>query len=98
MMVVIVAVVMMMVVAMAMAMAVAVAVLTVSRVRMVVVDSQNAQADRWRSHTRDLRRDWADAFGGTMPRVGGVAVGADTDNTGDQVTAWFGDLRLEAQA
>ncbi|MBP7607825.1 MAG: DUF3047 domain-containing protein [Giesbergeria sp.] len=68
------------------------------RVRMVVVDSQNAQADRWRSHTRDLRRDWADAFGGTMPRVGGVAVGADTDNTGGQVTAWFGDLRLEAQA
>ncbi|MBP7607438.1 MAG: DUF3047 domain-containing protein, partial [Giesbergeria sp.] len=49
-------------------------------------------------HTRDLRRDWADAFGGPMPRVGGVAVGADTDNTGDQVTAWFGDLRLEAQA
>lgn len=68
------------------------------RVRMVVVDSQSAQADHWRSHARDLRRDWADAFGGAMPRVGGVAVGADTDNTGDQVTAWFGDLRLEAQA
>ena len=68
------------------------------RVRMVVVDSQGAQAGRWRSHARDLRRDWADAFGGALPRVGGVAVGADTDNTGDQVTAWFGDLRLQAQA
>ena len=68
------------------------------RVRMVVVDSQNAQANRWRSHARDLRRDWADAFGGAMPRVSGVAVGADTDNTGDEVQAWFGDLRLEAQA
>ena len=68
------------------------------RVRMVVVDSQDTQANRWRSHARDLRRDWADAFSGPMPRVSGVAVGADTDNTGDEVQAWFGDLRLEAQA
>ena len=68
------------------------------RVRMVVVDSQNTHANRWRSHARDLRRDWVDAFGGAMPRVSGVAVGADTDNTGDQAQAWFGDLRLEAQA
>ena len=68
------------------------------RVRMLVVDSQNAQAGHWRSHARDLRRDWADAFGGAMPRVSGVAVGADTDNTAGEVQAWFGDLRLEAQA
>ena len=68
------------------------------RVRMVVVDSQNAQAGRWQSHTRDLRRDWADAFAGPMPRVSGLAVSADTDNTGDEVQAWFGDLRLEAHA
>ena len=68
------------------------------RVHMVILDSQDAQAGRWRSHARDLRRDWAEAFGGTMPRVGGVAVGADTDNTGSAVTTWFGDLRLETQA
>ena len=68
------------------------------RVHMVILDSQDAQAGRWRSHVRDLRRDWAEAFGGAMPRVGGVAVGADTDNTGSAVTTWFGDLRLEAQA
>ena len=68
------------------------------RVHMVILDSQDAQAGRWRSHARDLRRDWAEAFGGAMPRVGGVAVGADTDNTGSAVTTWFGDLRLEAQA
>ena len=67
------------------------------QVRMVVVDSQDTQANRWRSHARDLRRDWADAFGGPMPHVSGLAVGADTDNTGDDVQAWFGDLRLEAQ-
>lgn len=64
------------------------------RVRMVVVDSGDAQAGTWRSHARDLRRDWAEAFGGPVPRVGGFGIGADTDNTGDTAEAWFGDLRL----
>lgn len=68
-----------------------------SRVRMLVVDSGDAQANTWRTHTRDLQRDWAEAFGGrTAPRVSGFGVGADTDNTGDNAEAWFGDLRLSA--
>lgn len=66
------------------------------RVRMVVVDSGDAQANTWRSHARDLRRDWAEAFGGPAPRVSGLGLGADTDNTGDKAEAWFGDLRLVA--
>jgi hypothetical protein len=62
------------------------------RVRMIVVDSGDAHAKQWRSVSRDVRQDWANAFGGTMPRVSGVGVGADTDNTGDSVEAWFSDL------
>ncbi|MGE4242636.1 DUF3047 domain-containing protein [Ramlibacter sp.] len=62
------------------------------RVRMVVVDSGDAQAGRWRANTRDLRRDWEEAFGGPIPPVGAIAVGADTDNTRDNVEAWFGDV------
>jgi hypothetical protein len=27
-----------------------------------------------------------------MPPVSGVAVGSDTDNTGDEVETWFGDV------
>lgn len=64
------------------------------RVRMVVVDSGAERAGRWQAHARDIRRDWADAFGGPMPRVAALAVGADTDNTGDRVTTWFGDIEL----
>ena len=64
------------------------------RVRMVVLDSGNAAARQWRSHSRDLRRDWAEAFPGPMPPVGAVAVGADTDNTGGQVETLFSDLVL----
>lgn len=64
------------------------------RVRMVVVDSGNEHARQWRSVTRDLARDWQDAFAGPMPAVRAVALGADTDNTGDTVEAWFGDVLL----
>jgi hypothetical protein len=68
------------------------------RVQMVVADSGDAQAGQWRSHQVDLAQDWATAFGGEMPPVKGIAVSADTDNTGDQVQAWFGDIRLDARA
>lgn len=64
------------------------------RVRMVVLDSGDAQAGQWRAHARTLRDDWAEAFPGPMPPVQAIAVGADTDNTGDSVVAWFGDVAL----
>lgn len=68
------------------------------RVRMIVVDSGDAGALQWRTVSRDLRRDWHDAFGGPLPTVSGLAVGADTDNTGDSVQAWFADLEFSRSA
>ena len=61
------------------------------RVRMLVVDSGDQHAGQWRSHRRDIRRDWGQAFGGALPRISGVALSADTDNSGEQVEAWFAD-------
>jgi hypothetical protein len=66
------------------------------RVRMIVVDSGDTHAMHWRAVERDVRRDWADAFGGPMPSINGVAIGSDTDNTADQVNTWFGDLSFSA--
>lgn len=66
------------------------------RVRMIVVDSGAAEAGRWTRHSRNVAEDFRLAFGEKAPRVIGVAVATDTDNTGDEVTAWFGDLRFEA--
>ncbi|MES2784577.1 MAG: DUF3047 domain-containing protein [Pseudomonadota bacterium] len=62
------------------------------RLRMIVVDSGDALAMQWRTVRRDLRRDWDEAFGGSMPPISAVAVGADTDNTGESVEAWFSDI------
>ena len=69
------------------------------RVRVVVVESGAAQAGRWLDERRDLAADFRSAFGsqwtGPVPAITGVAVGNDTDQTAESVTAWFGDLRLE---
>ena len=42
----------------------------------------------------DLAADFRTAFGDVKPRVTGIAIAADTDQTGETVTAWFGDIRI----
>ena len=69
------------------------------RVRTVVLRSGSPGA--WAGESRDLEADFRAAFGsqwaGPVPRLTGVAIGNDTDQTGETVTAWFGDFRLEAR-
>ena len=71
------------------------------RVRMIVVESGNARAGQWVAESRDVEADFRAAFGGQwkgpVPRVSGVLLSSDTDQTNESVTAWFGDLRLEAK-
>jgi hypothetical protein len=71
------------------------------RIRTVVLESGNARAGRWAEERRDLAADFAAAFGSRggkpVPAVTGIAVGNDTDQTLESVTAWFGDLRIEAR-
>ncbi len=66
------------------------------RIRMVVLDRKHGDAGSGRSHARDVRRDWAEAFEGPVPHVSGIGIGSDTDNTADRVEAWFSDLRFVA--
>ena len=68
------------------------------RVRVTVVESGAANVGRWREVERDLVADFREAFGEDPPGISGVAVASDTDNTGESVTAWFGDFRLSAQS
>ena len=64
------------------------------RARMIVVDSGAANAGRWVTVTRDIVADFRAAFGEDAPPVIGVAIATDTDNTGEQATAWYGDIRF----
>jgi hypothetical protein len=68
-----------------------------SHVRMVVLRSGPSEAGRWVSEARDVAVDFREAFGEPAPSISGVAVSADTDQTHERVTAWFGDLRLGAR-
>jgi len=46
------------------------------------------------SEERNIYEDYKRAFGEEPPQFGGVAVMTDTDDTGDEVTAWYGDITL----
>ena len=65
------------------------------RVRLIVLESGAASAGQWFEERRDVAADFRAAFGRPAPKVTGIAAGNDTDQTGESVTAWFGDFRLE---
>ncbi len=66
------------------------------RVRMIVVESGTAHVGQWRQEQRDVAADFEAAFSEPPPPISGSALAADTDNTGESVTAWFGDLAFRA--
>lgn len=69
-------------------------------VRVVVLESGNAKAGKWVGEERDIESDFRAAFPawkGRLPRVNGLIAGNDTDQTGEEATAWFGDFRLAAR-
>ena len=65
-----------------------------NRVRKIVLQSGSAHLNKWVLESRDVAADFREAFGFEAPAVTGVAVGNDTDNTNDNVTTWFGDVRF----
>lgn len=67
------------------------------RVQMFVLQSGNGKAGEWVTESRNLVEDYRKAFGGDPPRISGVAVMTDTDNTGESATAWFGDIVFRAR-
>jgi hypothetical protein len=69
----------------------------VPRIRTFVLQSGATHAGEWIAERRDLAADFLAAFGpraGGAPPVTGIAAGNDTDQTGESVSAWFGDFTL----
>ncbi len=64
------------------------------RARMLVVESGSDKAGQWVTETRDVAADFRAAFGEEVPDVVVVALATDTDNTGEQATAWYGDIQF----
>lgn len=61
---------------------------------LVVVSSGAAQVGRWQSLQRNVAEDYHRVFNTAPPRIVGVAVGVDTEQTGESTTTWFGDVEF----
>jgi len=66
------------------------------RVRMIVATSGAGGVGAWQSVRRNAFDDFRKAFGEEPGTLVGVGVLTDTDNTGESVEGWYGDIRLVA--
>lgn len=66
------------------------------RVMVVAVESGDALAGVWVNEERNYLADYRRLFGEEPGTLGAVAVMTDTDNTGGQARAWYGDIGLVA--
>ncbi len=61
-------------------------------VKLLAVESGSERAGAWRSAERDVAADYRAVFGSEPPPVVGVALMTDTDDTGERMRAWYGDI------
>ena len=66
-----------------------------ARAVMVVVDS--GPGGGWRRHERNVREDFRRYHGKDVETLDGVALMTDTDNSGTEGRAWYGDLAFRAR-
>ena len=70
------------------------------RVRYLVLDSGASPLAQWSAHSRNLGKDFLQAFGDdtdTVPPLLSIVVGADADNTRGHSLAYVGDVSLVKQ-
>ncbi|MEA3466985.1 MAG: DUF3047 domain-containing protein [Thermodesulfobacteriota bacterium] len=64
-----------------------------SRVKIIVLESGAEKKGQWLSEKRNISADYRAAFASeNVPMISGVAIMTDTDNTGGQAVAWYGDI------
>jgi hypothetical protein len=66
-----------------------------SRIKMLVVANSAAGVGEWQVFSRNIVEDFQKAFGEPPGKLIGVGVLTDTDNLGETVEAWYGDIRLQ---
>ena len=62
------------------------------RAGMVAVESGRLEAGRWVEEEVNIYRDYKRLFKSEPPRVSGIALMTDTDNTGEAATAYYDDI------
>lgn len=67
------------------------------RAMMFVVESGTEKLNTWVDEKRDLYADYWKAFEDEPPMISGVAIMTDTDNTGEAVIAYYGDIFFQKE-
>jgi hypothetical protein len=65
-----------------------------SHAMMLAVESGPERAGQWITEERDILADYRRLFGDEPREIGAIAIMTDTDNTGGEATAWYGDITL----
>lgn len=65
-----------------------------NRIKMMVAASGAEGIGQWRYFLRNIAEDFEKAFGEKPGPLIGIGVLTDTDNTGETVEAWYGDIRF----
>lgn len=63
-----------------------------SRIKMIVAESGDTKVGQWQDLMRNVYEDYKRAFNEEPGRITSVAVMTDTDNTGESVQAFYGDI------
>jgi len=61
---------------------------------MVAVETGDGKAGTWVTEERNVYEDYRSLFGENPPAIGAVALMTDTDNTGGEAVAWYGNIFL----
>jgi hypothetical protein len=65
------------------------------RVRLIVLRNRDDAVGDWVTEQRNIAADFRRAFGDVTAPVTGLAIAADTDQTGESVRTWFGDIHAD---
>jgi hypothetical protein len=69
-----------------------------SRIKMVVAESVREKLGAWQEQTHDIYADFRRAFGEEPGRITAIGIMTDTDNTGENVHAYYGDITFKRVA
>jgi hypothetical protein len=65
---------------------------------MIAVESGPERTGKWITERRNVYEDYQRVFRADPPKAGAIAIMTDTDNTGEETTAWYGPIRLQKNA
>ena len=67
-----------------------------NHVQMIVVESGPEKVGKWVMEERNVYEDYKKAFGKDPPKISGIAIMTDTDNTKESAVSYFGDIVFKA--